>query len=125
MRSQSHTPITDEIDELVAQLDAADLALGLRLVHDLIAALANGVRSPRPLSAAWYRARLLDWCRTRTAEREFGAEAVRCTHMAVEAMEDHLLLPLGRDLMTRAVAQADPAMAAVRPAPPAGRRMVR
>jgi hypothetical protein len=115
MPSQSHAPITDEIDELVAQLDAADLALGLHLVHVLIGAIGNGVRAPRPLSAAWYRARILDWCRAGSAVREFGAQAVRSTEMAVAAMEDDLLVPLGRDLMARALALPEPAAAPVQP----------
>lgn len=97
-------PLPDEIESLLRTLDAADLALGGHLL-DRVRVESGGLNRGSPLfDAAWCRAQVAEWCQAECVREAFGDEAVGSTAMAVEHMEDDLMLALARDLVRQAAA---------------------
>jgi len=77
----------DEASALVARFDQVDAALGEYLIRCLLADPDEFVGSSRG-SPDWFRARILEWCRTPSIRTEFGLEAVETTRMSVPQLED-------------------------------------
>ena len=99
-----------EVDQLVENMEAVDLALGSHLLHDLI---TEGGFASVPLT--WWRNRILTWCARPSTRRAFGREVAVSTAIALRELDDHVLASLVHDLL-RVAASAHAAMAA------AGRR---
>lgn len=93
-----------EIDEIVEQLDAADLALGEYLALGSTSAGMSRVRRrrTRPRGPRWYRERIAEWCRDPSVRTVYGVEAVLSTALAVPNLSDEELLLFVHDLTYRA-----------------------
>jgi len=105
MISQAVRSVKQEcpIDELVEQLDAADLALGQYLARCLAAGGSGhgrlrGGHVPTP---RWYRARIAEWCRCPAVCSTHGVEAVLSTRLAVPYLTDEELILFVYDLVDR------------------------
>jgi hypothetical protein len=96
----ARSPLQFEItfDAYLEELDAVDAALG---AHLLEAALTPGASADaRRGSPDWWRSQVRRWCALPSTAACFDAEAVGSAAMAAEQMEDVLLMPWVRSLLT-------------------------
>ena len=95
-----------QIEEVIQQLEAVDLALGRYLAQcDNRTGALDASRNRRcPRGAQWYRARIAEWCRDPAVRDACGTEAVLSTEFAVPHLRDEELLALVKDLIARASA---------------------
>lgn len=94
-----------EIDEIVEQLDTADLALAEYLAVGGTSAGMSRVRRhrrTRPRNPRWYREQIAEWCRDPSVRTVYGVEAVLSTALAVPNLSDEELLLFVHDLTYRA-----------------------
>lgn len=98
-----------QVDEVVEQLDAVDLALGQYLSRESAPTGTRPVfrrrtcaRTPR-----WYRARIAEWCRDPAVRTAYGTEAVVSTALALPHLSDDELLLFVYDLTERASVALD------------------
>jgi len=86
------------LDTYLADLDAVDMSLGAHLID---VALTPGLSSrARRGSAAWWREQVVTWCGLASTAARFDPESVGSAAMAAEHMEDELLLPWIRSLIS-------------------------
>ena len=89
-----------EFDDLEAQIEPMDQALGSELLLRLV---AEGHAAAMP--PAWWRTRILAWCARPSTRGAFGRELTISTEMAMRDMDDLKILTLVGDLLARAASE--------------------
>jgi hypothetical protein len=101
----------DEAEAIVESLDEVDAALGKYLTCCLADPDLRSKHGPPVGSPPWYRARILEWCRSPHVRLEFDSDAVESTRLAVPELEDDELRLLVVDIVHRGAASAATAAA--------------